>query len=164
MKKALNLLVALLAMTTFSCDDDIFQDYNPVSIYVTVTDTNGNNLLDPNYEKNIIDGITVTYDGETSQVKNPFSDVKGKIKTDALLALYKGAELRYYTDAGKTVYYISIGEWAGDKTWNNEEVHINWPDGTSNIISFTLKKKGITHTKYYLDGVRHTGSTFDFTK
>lgn len=66
--------VALVAMTLSSCsndddDDDIIWDFIPEEITLEITDANGNNLLDPAVENNIVgENITLDYKGETYDI------------------------------------------------------------------------------------------------
>lgn len=69
------LLVALVALALPSCSDDdddsgiICGDIMPVEISIEISDADGNDLLDPKYENNIIgEDITMIYDGETYDV------------------------------------------------------------------------------------------------
>lgn len=157
MKRTPTLLMLIATMAFTSCDTREM-DYAPIEIQITATDTEGNDLFDPQFKDNVLDhNITFTYCGSTYEVDTTTARY---YQTRAILAIRHQPMLFSGTDH----YYIKIGEWAGDQKWNNEPIVINWPDGTQNTISFTLKRSGITHAKYYLDGHEHRGNTFSFIR
>lgn len=164
MKKIFVFAALLIAAVTFSsCDEDIIEDYNPVTLEIFAEDADGNNLFDPSYDKNIIDEVTVTYNGEVMKLKRPDA-AKSKINLDYFMPSWYGATLRSYKDgSGTKVYYMYIGQWDATKKWN-EELQINWPDGTYNTIRFKLVTPGINHCLYLLDGKSQRESTFKFVK
>lgn len=161
MKRIPTLLMLLVMMTVTSCDffeneiiGDKIYDYAPINIEISATDTEGNDLFDPQFKDNVLDqNITFTYCDSTYEVDITTARY---YQTRTYLAIRHQPKLFSGTDH----YFINIGEWAGDLKWNNEPIVINWPDGTHNTITFTLKKAGITHAKYYLDGQEHRGNKF----
>lgn len=161
MKRIPTLLMLLVMMTVTSCDlfeNEIFgdriYDYAPITIEISATDAEGNDLFDTRFRDNVLDqGITFTYSGSTYEVDTTTARY---YQTRAYLALLHRPMLFYASGH----YFVKIGEWAGDQKWTDEPIVINWPDGTHNTITFTLKKAGITHAKYYLDGHEHSGNKF----
>lgn len=158
-KFAVCLLIAVLfAGMSFSltaCDDEGEVDYVPVKMLVYVSDGQGNDLLDPDNANNIIDKVTLTYRDSTYKVNN-------QIYTRAYAASFLGGIIEKISTDNS--YRLFIGEWDGDGKWNDEAVTLNWSDGTKNVISFSLKKKGQTNAKYYLDGKKNDSNTFKFVK
>lgn len=155
------ILIVLFSVFCFTgCDEEEMErDYVPVVINVKVADKSGNSLLNPDKEGNIFEqGITFAYNGEEYVMNKEtlYPD------TRAYLAKVESPTLVCTTHESGIEYHIQIGEWAGDSKWN-ESIVITWPDGTKNTISFELTKKGVTHTKYYLDGKEHKGLLYTFT-
>ena len=165
MKMLRNLLASLMALLTLSACSSVEFDYYPVTMDVIVHDKDGNDLLDPDYEGNIIDETFISYQGE-------FYDLYGnrlEPETRAYLARWENPTVRTIVykgdDNGRTYgHCIHLGEWNGDGKWDNESVWLHWPDGTVSVLSFTLKKAGVNHAKYFLDGKAHDGPLFRFVK
>ncbi len=161
MKRIPSLLMLLVMMTVTSCDffeneiiGDKIIDYAPITIEISATDTEGNDLFDPQFQDNVLDqNITFTYCDSTYEVDITTARY---YQTRTYLALPHPPVLH----SGADHYFIQIGEWAGDQKWTDEPIVINWPDGTHHRLTFTLKKAGITHAKYYLDGQEHRGNKF----
>lgn len=155
MKRTPIILMLFAMMAVTSCEKCIEYDYSPIYIEISATDAEGNDLFDQGFKDNVLNqNITFTYCDSTYEV-----DITTAIyyQTRTYLAVRHQPSLFYGQNLN---YYVKIGEWAGDQKWDNEPIVINWPDGTHNTITFTLKKAGITHAKYYLDGQEHKGNKF----
>ena len=160
----LTLAVVIAAVSLTSCTEEE-EDYAPVTMAVYVSDATGNDLLDSSTENNFTDrGITVTYNGVEYQIDK--TDVRDyelyKATTRAYMTSFMGGHIeRVVGDKFRLV----VGEWMGDSKWNDETVTINWPDGTENKLSFTLKKKGCTNATFTLDGEKNgKNNTFRLVK
>lgn len=156
--KRIPIILMLFAMiAVMSCEKSIEYDYVAINIEIRATDAEGNDLFNPRVKGNLLDqGITFTYCDSTYEVD---ATTANYYQTRAYLALRHQPMLFYGQDLR---YYVKIGEWAGNERWVNEPIVINWPDGTHNTVTFTLKKSGITNAKYYLDEKEHKGSAFYF--
>lgn len=155
MKRIHTILMLFIMIAITSCED-VERDYVAISIEIRATDAEGNDLFDSRFKDNLLEQITFTYCDSTYEVD---TTTAGYYQTRAYLAIRRQPMLFYGQDSR---YYVKIGEWAGNERWNNEPIIINWPDGTHNTISFTLKKSGITHAKYYLDGKENKGNAYSF--
>jgi len=151
MKKVL--LSALLLMALTSCgklfSDDPFEqflakpsyspksgwiwDFSPTVFQMMLSDSEGNDLLDPDFEGNWLDRPVVgtfegkTYEGIATKAALP------EPQTKMYLAIIKGFyiySLDYtYTDQ----YILNFGELDSADKWDSDLV-IDWPDGTRDVI------------------------------
>lgn len=145
MKKKTNiLLLTLFAFSSIiltSCEEKGFwcHDVSPFDINMIIEDADGNNLLNPEFEGNIIDEMTITYNDETYKIDN----TKEKIATRALPSEFYG--LRHLcSDNGR--HFITFGNFVGEHNYKEEKITINWGDGTSDEVTFTNKVRGGSHT------------------
>ena len=123
--------------STISCEEQGLWEHDvfPFDINMIIEDTEGNNLLNPEYEGNIIDKIKIIYDGEEYQIN--------EIVTRALPSKFYG--LRHFCDdSGK--HFITFGNFRGETNYKNEKITIDWGNGTSDEVTFTNKVKGGSHT------------------
>lgn len=162
MKKKTNiLLLTLLAFSSIiltSCEEKGFwcHDVSPFDINMIIEDADGNNLLNPEFEGNIIDQMTLTYNDETYKIDN----TKENIATRALPSEFYG--LRHFCcDNGR--HFITFGNFVGEHNYKEEKITINWGDGTSDEVTFTNKVRGGSHTPK-LDitrTIKHNGQKVD---
>lgn len=157
---ALSTILVATAAIFAACDWE--DDYSPVTLKITVHDAAGADLFDPATPDNLLDkGIVLQYAGRTYTLS---SDNLSPYNSRAYLA-FLDAPVIYHNTQGwydmEGKYFCSIGEWAGDEH-HDEKATITWPDGTTDELAFTLRRKGVDHAKYYLNGERHEGSRFDF--
>lgn len=151
MKKKLMLAIMPLLLLLSACGEDEIVDYVPVVFYVTVTSDDGSDMLS---DADFVSKIVVNYKDK---------DYTPEIGTRAYAAFFRGAWMRKCKlDDGTECNAIAIGEWAGDKKWYDEKVTVRWPNGTQNVLSFTLKKAGVNHAKYSIDGYANFGKVFSF--
>ena len=123
-KKTITFLFAsLLSLAFFSCSDDnderYIWDVNPYCINVLVQDSEGNDLLGD------CSKIEYEYNGDIYTVNDA---------TRALPAEFYGL-CRFVNKKGS--YFLSFGEFDGDKDVTDEEIIIHWGDGTSDCIQFS---------------------------
>lgn len=137
------LLIFFCAMSFFACDNDdnggndngmLFWDFAPIVLQISVQDAQGNDLLNPEMEGFIGNkGIKAIYRGKTFE-KDSVVIPKKIAVTRAYLPHFKGLQT-WKNDKGR--YFLTFGEFAGDDNFNNEQVKIDWSDGTSDVFSFS---------------------------
>ena len=140
-----------------SCEPPI-QDWNPIDIYIKVSNAEGQNLLDTATPNNFVDKeISAEWMGET-YVADTISLWEKQYMTRMYLPEMHG--LMYKTKNGEKVLYF--GELAGDGDYDDEPLTIHWPDGSTDVI--TVKNKAYissANRKYKLNGkvvAKDTGS------
>lgn len=123
MKKVKVLLVALMAVVAFSVSSCMIMDWIPVTIRAYVVDGNGTDLLNPENENNVLDGVSLTYRDDVYFLTQ---------KTKELPLEFHGFEL--FTDAeGK--YYLYFGELDGADEYDDDFI-ITWKSGAQDIIHY----------------------------
>lgn len=157
---ALNVL--LFTLTTIFTACEVEMDYSPVTLKITVHDAAGADLFDPATPDNLLDkGIVLQYAGYTYTLT---SDNLVLYDSREYIAVLQEPHIYHNTIGWKEMegkFFCSIGEWAGDEH-HHEKVTITWPDGTTDELAFKLRRKGISHATYYLNGKEHESSRFDF--
>ncbi len=146
----------------FQEDDDLMiWDFTPIILFMTVQDAEGNDLLNPETNGTIADqAIKAIYKGETYEKD-------AKVVTKAYLAYFTGLQTQ---KNNKGVYYLTFGEFNGDDTFKNEEVTIEWHDGTTDVIRFSSKlswksrKEPVFDREFLLNGVKQEYSLFELVK
>ena len=145
-----SLIAMLLWMYFTSCSkgDDKIWDFAPIDIGITVSDKNGNDLLNPNKESSICkNGIKAIYKGEEYELN--FKSSRYYMPTFYGLRLVKNTEGRYM---------LLFGEFDRAKNHEALEVSIDWNDGSAkdDIIlkhSFEMvKKRPVFRTLIFLNG------------
>ncbi len=140
MKRNLLLLFAALlgAMSVSSCDllnrGDMIWDIYPVEYMVRLLDSDGNDLLDPLNENRIdVYAIEATYKGKVYLVSDGIIPV-----TKAYMPHFGGLTISDYPRYGDKVEgaVLVFGELDGAKSYDNEELRIDWGDGTYDVVSF----------------------------
>ena len=163
MKKLIFLFcVALMPALVTGCSDkdsdeqcpDVLRDYVTVSIAVLVVDADGNNLLDPGFEGNILeDDISVKSGSHTYKLNEKEEEAR---PTRATMPKWYG--LRTIERSG--VYYLAIGEYG---IGSRETLIYDWGDGTTDEVRFAYYAtpgEGCdpeVHAESYLNGAKVTG-------
>lgn len=152
------LLCIFCCINFTSCDpanndneDDLIWDFAPIVLYISVQDAQGNDLLNPLTKGSIANqGIKAIYKGQTYEKDVPVE------RTRAYMAYFAGLQTEINKD-GK--YYLTFGEFNGDRTFDNEKVEIDWNDGKEkSVITFSSKltwkskKEPVFNRKFCLDG------------
>lgn len=151
------LFLCLISLTACDNKDDnkdddemLIWDFAPIVLNLSVQDAQGNDLLNPETEGSIANqGIKAIYHGEIYEKDSVVSQTK------AYLAQFAGLQTSKSKD-GK--YYLTFGEFNGDDTFDNEQVEIDWNDGTKDEISFSSKltwkskKEPVINRKFTLNG------------
>ena len=145
--KSMLLMVATSVMLV-SCDPPI-QDWNPINIYIKVSNAEGQNLLDTATPNNFAEKeISAEWMDET-YVADTISLWEKQHMTRMYLPKMHG--LMYKTKNGEKVLYF--GELAGDGDYEDEPLTIHWPDGSTDVI--TIKNKAYLSSadrKFKLNG------------
>ena len=136
MKKFLGVLFlasGLLSFTACSGEEsdgpepDVIWDIAPFVIHITVSDKDGNDLLNPETSQSIADnGIKAIWTGRTFEKDSIFVP-DGQSR--AVLVVFRGLYANQWPDGR---YRLSFGEFAGDRNYEPQELVIDWNDGTPN--------------------------------
>ena len=120
----------LLSFTSCSEDPDgpepgMIWDIAPFVINITVSDKDGNDLLNPETSLSIANnGIKAIFGGETFEMDSmPVADGQSR----AILAVFRGL-YSYQGSDGR--YRLSFGEFAGDRNYDPQELGIDWKNDT----------------------------------
>lgn len=151
------LLAVVLCVNLSSCNKDdeggYVWDVAPLGITIVVEDENGNNLLDPSVPGNIVsEDIRAIYKGEVYEkdalAQNP--------QSKAIPAIFRGL---YTVEPIQNSYYcLRFGDFKGSGKYDNEEVTIEWYDGTKDTFRFSAwtnavdQKDPIFYRNYWLNG------------
>lgn len=132
MKKLFIILILPLVFSVCTKKWDIV----PGTISIIVKNATGDNLLDPDFEGNILDNeIYVEYDGETYTLD------ENAVETRAIPAIWYGLR---YAEAAKRLWF---GQFSTGADYRGEIFTINWGDGTSDEIKFDLFTRGSHNVK-----------------
>ena len=173
MKRIFNILTAaVLVMSCSVVNSDMVYDIAPIVSYIYLEDSDGQNMLDPNTREESFDisQISAEFRGQTYAVDmSRFNETGAWISTKAYMPQFSGLMLqvdRY----GK--WMISFGELDGTEDIDNENLVINWGDGSSNTITifnnFRWKWDGspVITRRFYVDGKKQDTdiAVFKFVK
>ena len=134
----------LLSLCCFtSCNDDenldgpapdVIWDIYPFGISIEVTDAEGNDLLNPETENSIANqGIKMIFRDKTYEKDSLVCEV---LSRDYLPRFY-GLQT-FQTKDGR--YLLGIGEFFGDRDYDNENIILDWNNGTpTDPITFSHK-------------------------
>ena len=140
MKKTRLHLMALAVVLTsglMSCDNGMIWDIAPMNIYITVSNAEGQDLLNPDTPNSIDYGqVSAEWMGET-YVGDTLSPYSKQQMTRMYLPTMHG--LVYYTEHGKSK--LCFGEISGHGTFDDEPLTLHWPDGSTDVI--TVKASAI---------------------
>ena len=156
--------------------DDVIVDWAPLELFVYLSDADGNNLLDPEYEHAYDSAnIVLTYEGKEYGVINYLTPIEPQVQPMAYLAVFDAPYICHDT---KGVARLTIGEWGRDGKWDMATVEVAWGDGTTDTFAFshdfTYNPEyrndedngwGFTFTtQYYLNGESHDGCMYYLVK
>ena len=140
--------IAALVAALASCIAPITDVY-PIMIYISVSNEDGENLLD-SITPNSFAGKEIRAEWmEGTYVADTISlwEKEALGVTRYYMPMMDG--LMYRVKDGKQV--LCFGELAGDEDFDNEPLTLHWPDGTTDVI--TVKANGTLFTrKYKLNG------------
>ena len=173
MKRIFNILTAAVLVMSCSVENsDMVYDIAPIVSYIYLEDSDGHNMLDPDAREESFDisQISAEFRGQTYAVDmSRFNETGAWISTKAYMPQFSGLMLqvdRY----GK--WMISFGELDGTENIANENLVINWGDGSSNTITifnnFRWKWDGspVITRRFYVDGKKQDTdiAVFKFVK
>lgn len=164
---AFALLATALTMGFSSCDKEEdpnnsgmwITDYTPINIYITLQNAEEVDLLDPEHP----DSIVAHFKGESY-----LADTVGYNRNTTRYYMPRMYGLKYtQLEEGLNVLYF--GEIDGGETYNEEPLTIEWPDGTTDVISINSeikrnKKDGypeVVNRYYKLNGKEVARDIFD---
>ncbi|MDE6288673.1 MAG: hypothetical protein K2M00_07815 [Muribaculaceae bacterium] len=173
-KSLLIAVVAVVALCFNACDnDDVIWDIAPVSLDFIIVDSDGNSLLDPAREDNVLNNdIYIVYQGKEYPIVDFTKDPQPLPLSRAYLASFYG--LRALPEAGEdwspmSKRYLSFGEFDGAA---NQDItaELVWPEENRRFtvrVEHKYKMKGnkpkITNKRYF-DGKRIDASYFTIVK
>lgn len=146
MKRILIFIVAAISLC--SCAKCI--DWVPVTFQIRVQDEQGKDLLDPANDNTWLIGTKIHYKGVIIDIDETGISAPA---TKAYPATYQGFRL----EKGSDYYYLAFGEFDGGSEYNEEDMMIQWPDGSINVITYTRKLNNTTVSAkqtFKLDGVK----------
>lgn len=156
--------------------DDVIVDWAPLELFVYLSDADGNNLFDPEYEHAYDSAnIVLTYEGKEYEVINYLTPNEPRAQPMYYLAVFDAPYICHDT---KGVARLTIGEWGRDAKWDMATVDVAWGDGTTDTFAFSHDcsynpeycndpDNGwgfIFTTQYYLNGESHDGCTYYLVK
>lgn len=114
-------------------------DWYPVSVFITVRDKDGRDLLDPSLTDGYVHGTTLKYKGETFGVRSILTGTS-TVPTKAYLARMQGLRLAQgplsmSPTEQRNCYYLVFGEIDGALDLD-EDLVITWKDGTEDVIHY----------------------------
>lgn len=139
-------------------DPDILWEYYPFSFEIFVRDSEGNSRLYPGSENFIAGQITAEYKGVIYTV----TPAEENISTRYCPPTWNGLQLVTADWWGNAVKepYLTFGEFDGPEFYENEEVKINWGDGSSDILSFSshIAAPGEINRHFFFNGTEYDAS------
>lgn len=188
MKTVRYLFVILLASIAVSCSKNeenipVGGMVGDITLLFSVSNASGNDLLDPEYENNILEGTSLTYNKKVYPIDNTlqknYDNYINGIPERTDLGLFVGLQLvncdyvkkclgYFYA---KNQYYLCSGSLNSGED-RDDDIIINWGDGSKDIVHYHAhydKKHGFFVRKVYLnDKLYETNSKislkFDFIK
>ncbi len=161
-------LSCLLGLGSVSCSDyngDAIWDIFPFSIYIEVTNEQGEDLLNLDSENSIADnGIKAIYEGVTYEKDSCVAMCEAD--TRAILVIFRGLQT-YKRPDGR--YVLTFGEFKGERDYDLTDIIIDWNDGSKDVVSFRHSfkwKRNEPHqsTDIYLNGKKIDGFTVHIIK
>lgn len=142
--------------------DDIIWDFAPINFTFFVQDEQGNDLLSPLTEGNILgQDIKATYRGKEYKLNELTLP-----NTKAYLATLYGLHIVEREDGS----CLCFGELQGEDTYEDETITLDWGDGTRDVITFSSRLTWNSpedpefDRHFYLNGVEQEGPQFVLTK
>lgn len=159
MKKLSSILITAFAILFSGCGSgnnhcDMIWDLITPDVCIIVTNADGENLLDPDVEGNILNsGIKVEYNDETYPITS---------RTRETLAMWYGLRVEAYAFNDDTPA-LKFGEFSTDG-YHGETFTIDWGNGKTSEVKFDLyvtwkKCRPIVHQRVWLDGTLMSGNS-----
>ena len=139
------MLIVMAAACSNSEDDDIIWDIANFKIDIQVCNSQGQNVTGQ------VESMApkAIWKGKTYELNANRKQVNVAARTRALMAVFEGL----FTDNG----HLYFGELSGSTTYTNEQLVIEWQDGTKNTIVFNHElvwkdNEPIFNQSFKLDG------------
>ena len=121
-----------------SCDssepggNDMIYDFSPIEFKILITDNDGHDLLDSTYQDNLINDVSVTYQGKdypllTEQEVYKELNNNNQARTRAYMPIFRGLVL-YNLHWGPGLYEMDFGEFSGSENIDKREITLNLPN------------------------------------
>ena len=121
-----------------SCDssepggNDMIYDFSPIEFKILITDNDGHDLLDSAYQDNLINDVSVTYQGKdypllTEQEVYKELNNNNQARTRAYMPIFRGLVL-YNLHWGPGLYEMDFGEFSGSENIDKREITLNLPN------------------------------------
>lgn len=141
-------------------------DWYPVSVFLKVTDSRGTDLFDPENPDNMIDGTTITFQGQTYEASREktylYQDTKEYFAI--VYGLFLTKDSLYYPDK-RDGYSLRFYEIDGALDMD-EDLVVTLPDGTTGTIHYHCSnhnyRKGTCDRIWKFNGEEHKGNIFTF--
>ena len=151
-----------------SCDksepggNDMIYDFSPIEFKILITDNDGHDLLDSTYQDNLINDLSVTYQGKDYPLLTEQEAYNNQNLTRAYLPIFWGlvlhnkdwSPLSYTYD----LYEMDFGQFSGSEDVDKLEITLNLPNhqqirlAYSNNIRWTSNgEPEINRVFYYND-------------
>lgn len=126
-------------MDSFDPDYPIV-DWYPVNLIVTVQDSQGNDLLDPEHANNYFEGASLVFRGKQYDVQGIEDDPYAAVSTKYYMPHMRGLRLAHDTlyfskDQKELCHFLVFGELDGAEDMD-EDIELQWRDGTREIIHY----------------------------
>lgn len=146
-----------------ACDNGDMRiwDIYPIVLSISVQDAQGNDLLNPETPGSIAHrDIKALYQGKTYEKDSVVYPTRAYLAQLKGLCIWKGEN---------GLYYLTFGEFDGARTFDNEQVVIDWNDGTEDVLAFSSKlywnwkKEPVIDRVFFLNGVEIASPCGEFT-
>ncbi len=143
-------LILFTACSSDNEDNNMIWDFAPIELHISVQDAQGHDLVNPETPGNIAkQGIKAIYKDKIYDKDAPVNQTK------AYMAQFNGLQTEKTKEGN---YFLTFGEFNGDKTFTDEKITIDWNDGTQDVITFSSKltwksqNEPVFDRKFYLNG------------
>lgn len=130
-------------------------DWYPIVFKIQVVDAGGKDMLDPANDNSWVIGTTMEFKGKRDTVVQASLD--NLYQTRDYLPHFHGIQLNR-SDRTAPHYSLTFSEFYGGDSYDNEKLTITWPDGKSNIVTYSRKfnesHTGLEEEIFKLDGTK----------
>lgn len=135
-----------LAQTSYQPKSGAIWDFSPTVFQIMLSDSEGNDLLDPRFEGNWLRGpVSATFNGKTYEGIETKGIGLDEDQTKMYLAIIKGFYVYPLEYTQTERYVLCFGELDSAEKWDSD-LSITWPDGTMDVVrvqhAFRWKRDG----------------------
>ena len=159
-KKIFCLLACSIASFCFSsCGEDdgpalgMIWDFIPIEIYITLTDENGADLLNPDTPGSYAALATTATFRDKTYAKDEFKEEDIQ-KTRYIMPKMRGIRTFLRNDGR---YALAFGELDQTTTYKDEKLTIDWGNGTQDVITFSSRIKWKGEKPYNISSYKLNG-------